>query len=122
MQRTRAGERLIECGIGLSFGVAAGLIGIAQWAMTARDLAARLAALHVAQQRHLGFIDGMDVVQGTLWFWFATAPIAASVVLVVCLLSAWLAAAKSRRAGVMAAWVAATVGGSTWCVATLVAA
>ena len=122
MQCTRVGERLIEGGIGISCGVVAGLIGNVQWTVTERDVAARLAAFHAAQMRHPDLTAITDVVQGTLWFWLETAPIAISVVLIVCLLAAWLAAAERRRALVMAAWVAATVGGSTWSVVTLVAA
>ncbi len=137
MRYPSAGEWLLKCGIGVGCGLVAGLNGVAQWLLTAHDYAVRLAAFHAVQRSSPGFNDATNVERGNFWFWCGTAPLAAFVVLVSCLLAAftvcwfmygrrtgvvidWQAAAESRRDGVIAAWIAATVGAGIWLAATLV--
>lgn len=110
-------------GIGLSCGLAAGMVGIAQWILTARDLVERLAAFRAAQREFPGFGDATNVVRGNEWYWVGTATLAFLTILVICLLAAFLAgwALKRRRDGEVAAWVAAAVSSAVYVLASLVA-
>jgi hypothetical protein len=112
-------------GIGLGYGLVAGLVGVARWVLTLRDLAERLAAFYAAQQQQhsvdMEFSGYWKVVAPeNYWFWVGTASLAAVAVLGLCWRAAFTTsrARQRRRAGVMAALVAAAVSGAMYVAAT----
>jgi ABC-type glycerol-3-phosphate transport system permease component len=119
MQRA-AGVWWVPFGIGLGYGLAAGLVGVAQWVLTQRDLVERLAAFHALQRRYPRFFDETNVVRGNAWFWLVTALVAAVAMLAVCWLAAFTATWVRQRVrdGVMAALVVAAVSGAMYLAAT----
>lgn len=123
IQRTTAGGWWVPYAIGLGYGLVASMIGIAQWVLTARDLAAREAAFQAVHLRFPVFDDATNVARGNEWFWVYTAVGAGVVMLVVYLLAAFTACGVSprRHDGVVAARMAAIVSGMTYFVATIVA-
>jgi hypothetical protein len=115
--------RLTPYAIGIGYGALAGLIGIAQWILTARDLDTRLAEFYAIQRQHPGFFDETNVDRGNFWFWFGTAIVAAAVMMAICTLAAYTASWVSlhRLDGILAGWVAGFVGGVMYRIATAVA-
>jgi hypothetical protein len=110
--------------VGLTYGLAAGIVGIAQWVLMARDLTERLAQpLPLEQRFPVPIYDETNVVIGNEWFWADTTAIAVGIMLVLCFLAAvtavWIS--PRRQDGVIAAWVAAIVGSVMYAVATFVA-
>lgn len=123
MRREAVGARRTAYGIGLGAGLAAGMVGVAQWVLTARDLDERLASFRAVQRQFPDFGDATNVVRGNEWYWVGTAALAFLVALVLCLFAAFVAgwALRLRRDGTVAAWVAAAVSGAMYIGASLVA-
>lgn len=109
--------------IGGAFGLVAGLVGVAQWALTQRDLAERLAAFEAVQRRYPGFFDATNVDRGNFEFWLGTGALAAVVMLCLCGLAAFTASRRSRRLadGMAAAVMATVISGALYLAATPVA-
>jgi hypothetical protein len=118
-----AGAWMMPVGIGAGFGLLAGLIGAAQWALTQHDLAERLGRFHAIQRQYPGFFDETNVDRGNFLFWFGTAILAAFMVLVVCELAALTASRMRGRwvDGMIAAIVAAILGGTIYAAAASLA-
>lgn len=123
MQRELAGARRISFGIGLGTGLIAGVVGIAQRALAAHDLAARWAVFLAARRSHPGFDDAAPALQGNQWYWLGTATAAGLMMLVLYLLTAFTVGwALGRRGdGSIAAWMAVAVSGTMYMAATFVA-
>lgn len=122
MQRASAGAWRSPYRIGLGYGLVAGMVGVAQWFLTAHDLAGREVAIQALKARVGGFADTTSLVRGSFWYWLGTAAVAGVTMLVLYLLAA-VTAAKSlqrQRAGVGAAWVAAAVSSTMYVAATVV--
>ena len=113
--RRSVGGRLISLGIGIGFGILAGLVGIAQWILTVRDLAGRLASFSGLQ----GW-DATGVVRGNELFWLGTAALAGVVMVVLCGAAAFAVGrlCHHQPTGVFAGLVAAVVSGATYIAAT----
>jgi hypothetical protein len=111
--------------VGAGFGLVAEAVGIGQWVVTQRDLAARWAAFQ-ATYRYLPpvvYRDATNVVRGYEWFWLGTSFVPAAVLLAMSWLAAftggwaWQHQSDGKRAG----FVAAAVGGGLYIAATFVA-
>lgn len=118
MAREIAGIRQTAYGIGLSAGLVVGLIGVAQWILSAHDLEVRLAAVGQA-----GGGDGNTVYWNYIYFWVGTAFLAVLVAVTPCVVAAYVAGrvVQRRRDGVVAALMAAVIGVVVYAVATPVA-
>lgn len=122
MRRGATGARRAAYGVGLGCGLVAGMVGVGQWALTARDLDERYAAYQAMLRRSPDLLDATNVVMANQWYWLGTAAWASVATLVVYLLAAFTAAwaSQRRRDGVVAAGVAAAVSGAMYVAATLV--
>jgi hypothetical protein len=121
--RREAGVCWRPLGTGVGFGLVAGLVGVVQWVLTARDLDERLAAFQAWQQTHPSAWDSTNVARGNEWFWVFSAAVAGVVMLALYGCAAFTTARASKRYqdAITAAWLAAAVSIVVYCLATFVA-
>ena len=119
MQRVARGWG-VPFGIGVGYGLVASLVGVAQWVLTQRDLAERLAKFRYVQCKYPyacdGTADGTNALNGNELFWLRTILVAAVVMLVLCWLAAFTASRTSQhgRDSMVAGLVAAAVSGAMY--------
>jgi hypothetical protein len=123
MQQAAARARRATYGIGLGFGLVAGLVGAAQWVLTERYLAEQCEAFLAIQRRSPGVFDATNLSRGTVFYWLGTAAWAAVAMFVLYLFAAFTAAWVQQRwrDGMVAARVAAAVSSALYVAATVVA-